>query len=390
LPMNGLTVAQAIGHGYTPPATGPEFNIFVLLQTSGPSSTPTFTRTATRTATSTAVVATSTRTPTRTATNTPTRTATNTPTRTPSPQATSTVQSQPSATVMATTTGIATVQSTATSAAMTATPIATPGGSTPTPAATSTPAEATPTRTHTSVATSTPVYSATQRPNTPVPTASAVSTTSAPTPTTCSITFTDVPPSNPFYVYVRCLACRGIIGGYPNGTFLPNDPISRGQLSKVVSASAGFNEDPGPQLFQDVPASNPFFVWINRLANRGIMGGYGCGHAPNEPCIPPQNRPYFRASNNSSRGQIAKIISNAAGYSDVPGTQTFEDVPPSQTFYLWIERLAWRGIMGGYPCGGIGEPCGPGSRPYFRPAASATRGQTTKIVANAFFPQCSP
>ena len=38
--------------------------------------------------------------------------------------------------------------------------------------------------------------------------------------------------------------------------------------------------------------------------------------------------PYFRPSNSATRGQISKIVSNAAGFGDPPGAQMFEDVPP--------------------------------------------------------------
>jgi hypothetical protein len=38
--------------------------------------------------------------------------------------------------------------------------------------------------------------------------------------------------------------------------------------------------------------------------------------------------------------------------------------------------------MTGYRCGSPGEPCN-NNRPYFRPGANATRGQTSKIVSNA-------
>ncbi|MEO5953754.1 MAG: S-layer homology domain-containing protein, partial [Chloroflexia bacterium] len=58
------------------------------------------------------------------------------------------------------------------------------------------------------------------------------------------------------------------------------------------------------------------------------------------------------------------------------------------TFYLWIENLASRSIISGYPCGGPAEPCGPTNLPYFRPGNNATRGQTAKIVSNTFFPSC--
>ena len=191
-----------------------------------------------------------------------------------------------------------------------------------------------------------------------------------------------------FYSFVRCLACRGIISGYPDGTFRPNNDVTRGQIAKIVSNSAGFSDPAGPQQFEDVLPGSTFFDFIWRLAFRGIIEGYPCG-GPGEPCIAPDNRPYFRPNADVTRGQLSKIVSEAAGYSEPAGAQQFEDVPVGSTFYDYIWRLADRGIMSGYPCGGEGEPCNPPDNlPYFRPGKNATRGQASKIVANTFFPGC--
>jgi hypothetical protein len=141
------------------------------------------------------------------------------------------------------------------------------------------------------------------------------------------------------------------------------------------------------QSFEDVPVGSTFHMYVERMASRGIVSGYPCG-GPGEPCGA-TNRPYFRPGANATRGQISKIVSNAAGLRDSPTGQSFEEVPPSHAFYLWIERLAMHGVMGGYACGGAGEPCGENNLPYFRPGANATRGQVTKISANAFYPDCS-
>ncbi len=195
-----------------------------------------------------------------------------------------------------------------------------------------------------------------------------------------------MPQGSTFYEFVQCLACRGIISGYADGTFRPNNQVTRGQLAKIVSNAAGFSEDPGPQLFEDVPPTNTFYQWVNRLTRRGVMSGYNCGGV-GEPCVEPENRPYFRWGANATRGQTSKIVSNAAGFSDTPTEQTFEDVPPTHTFYREIQRLAARSIMSGYRCGSSGEPCLMG-KPYFRPGNDVTRGQSSKIVANTFFPNC--
>jgi carboxypeptidase T len=217
-------------------------------------------------------------------------------------------------------------------------------------------------------------------------TAGATATSVAATPSPCTITFSDVPSTNTFYADIRCLACQGIIGGYSDGTFRPNNEITRGQLSKIVANSAKFNEPVAAQTFEDVAPDNTFYLYIGRMASRGIIGGYPCGGG-GEPCGT-TNRPYFRPNANATRGQISKIVSEAAGFDDIPEGQTYQDVPPENTFYVWIERLSSRGIMSGYPCGGTGEPCGTTGKPYFRPNNNATRGQTSKIVSGAFFPDC--
>jgi hypothetical protein len=208
-------------------------------------------------------------------------------------------------------------------------------------------------------------------------------------PTACPVQFIDVPQSNTFYQYVRCLACRGIIGGYNDGTFRPNNDITRGQIAKIVSQSAGFSDPAGRQIYEDVPEASPFFTWIQRLSNRGLVGGYPCGLVPEEPCIPPANRPYFRPNASATRGQLSKIVASAAGITTTPTGETYQDVPTTHTFYVWIEQLSNLGVMGGYPCGTMpSEPCGTSNKPYFRPNNNVTRGQASKIVANTFFPGC--
>jgi subtilisin family serine protease len=243
---------------------------------------------------------------------------------------------------------------------------------------------------------STPLPSATPRPptNTAVAgTATSVTTTeptsaASVTATSCTVSFSDVPSDHTFYSFIRCLACRGIISGYSDGTFRPGNDITRGQIAKMVSNSAGFNEDPGPQIYEDVDPNNPFYTWINRLSMRGHMGGYDCGLVPQEPCNPPDNRPYFRPYSSSTRGQLSKITSNATGLEWKPTGLYYTDVPEDNPFYVWVMRLTELGTITGYPCGEAGEPCDDQNRPYFRPFANVTRGQASKIVAFTFYPNC--
>jgi enterochelin esterase-like enzyme len=235
------------------------------------------------------------------------------------------------------------------------------------------------------------------------------------TATVCLIQFQDVPASqeaSSFYPYVRCLACRGVLGGYPcggtnpqtgsaepcgasgNPYFRTSNYVTRGQLSKVVANSAGFSEPVEGQTFSDVPSDSAFHVYVERLNGRGIVGGYVCGGEnpqtlEDEPCDE-QAHPYFRPGNRATRAQMAQIVSQAANLPDPTEHEPahFEDVWYGDDFYAYVERLYATGAISGYPCGGAGEPCDDRNRPYFRPGAQLTRGQAAKIVSTVFYPNC--
>jgi hypothetical protein len=343
-------------------------------------------------ATPTAIVSTATATSVTTSTQTSTSTV---PSSTSTPEASTTGTEVPSSTgtAAATSTGTAVASGTATS---TGTSTAVPAGSaTATRTNTVVPA-ASATRTSTTV----PVATAT-RTNTVVPVATATRTNTAvpvATATVCAIQFADVQPGDTFYQFIRCLACRHIVSGYPCGApgepcndadepyYRPGANVTRGQLSKIIANSAGLTDTPAEdqQQFADVEPGDPFYEYVERLAQTGAIAGYPCG-GPGEPCDD-EDRPYFRPNSPATRGQISKIVSIAAGFEeDVPDDQqTFTDVDVDSPFWVYIERLARRGVISGY---GEASKC-PTGTPCFRYNDNTTRGQMAKIAANAFFPNC--
>jgi hypothetical protein len=243
----------------------------------------------------------------------------------------------------------------------------------------------------------------------------AATPTVAASPTACTIEFQDVPPStevSSFHPYTRCLACRGVLAGYPcgganpqtgqsepcgtssNPYFRPGASVTRAQLSKIVATAAGFNEQADAETFSDVPSGSTFYAYVERLHGRGIVGGYPCGGGnpqtlEREPCDD-LHRPYFRPGNTATRAQLAQIVSQAASLPDPPEHEPphFADVETSHPFYTSIERLYDTGAISGYPCGSPAEPCDQATKPYFRPGDSITRGQASKIVSTVFYPNC--
>lgn len=201
---------------------------------------------------------------------------------------------------------------------------------------------------------------------------------SSPAATACGDTpFSDVCPDSWYYPFVAELSGMDAISGYSDGTFRPNNTVTRGQMIKIIVLATGLTSDPPESPdFTDVPETHPFYTWIETGYTKGISSGYDCG-APNEPCP----GYYFRPSADVSRAQLAKMLALALGWSTLnPGNPTFKDVPQSNPFYGFVERAVAYGAISGYSCGGRNEPC-PGR--YFRPNDTSTRAQACKMVSIA-------
>jgi hypothetical protein len=110
--------------------------------------------------------------------------------------------------------------------------------------------------------------------------------------------FSDVPADSTFYDYIETAYNHGVISGYSDGTFRWGNNVTRAQLSKIVVAARGWAIDTtGGPHFSDVPASDPFYGYIETAFNRGIISGYA--------------DITFRPGNNATRAQISKIVYNA-------------------------------------------------------------------------------
>ncbi|MEO5953334.1 MAG: S-layer homology domain-containing protein, partial [Chloroflexia bacterium] len=163
----------------------------------------------------------------------------------------------------------------------------------------------------------------------------------------------------------------------PTPTYTP-EPTSTPELTFTPTIEPP--RCPG-EFFTDVCPADYFYEPVAALNAASIVSGYNTS----PPCLANNHVPCFRPYSSSTRGQISKIVALASGFSDSVSGQTFEDVLVGSTFYEYIEQMALHEVIGGYPCGGSGEPCVlPNSRPYFRPANTVTRGQLSKMVSGAF------
>lgn len=98
-------------------------------------------------------------------------------------------------------------------------------------------------------------------------------------------TFSDVSKNNSHYDAIMELAKRGIIQGNGDGTFAPGKPVTRGQAAKMIAGALGLDtKNTGSSGFSDVPAKYEFAGAISVLQQLGVINGYGDGtFRPNDP-----------------------------------------------------------------------------------------------------------
>lgn len=177
--------------------------------------------------------------------------------------------------------------------------------------------------------------------------------------------FLDVPLDHPFYTEIGKLSARGVTQGCLGGNYCPNDSVTREQMAAFIIRALGEFNPPPPavQRFNDVPPSNLFYAFIDRLAALGITEG--CSVSP----------PLYCPSDTVRREQMAAFIIRALEeVVPVPAVQRFDDVPPSNLFYAFIDRMAALGITSGCST----------SPPLFCPADLVTRGQMAVFLVRAF------
>jgi hypothetical protein len=178
--------------------------------------------------------------------------------------------------------------------------------------------------------------------------------------------FTDTPPSSPYYPFIETILHENVTAGCTANAYCPADSTTREQMAVFVLAArepSGYLPPPcgATPMFADVPVSSPFCRWVEELAHRGVVSGCGGGN-------------YCPASA-ATREQMAVFVLRTLDPAlDPPscGAPVFADVPASSPFCRWIEELVRRGVVSG--CGG-GNYC---------PADAVSREQMAVFLAVTF------
>ena len=180
--------------------------------------------------------------------------------------------------------------------------------------------------------------------------------------------FTDVGPSTYYFDFTDVLSADGITGGCSLNPpdFCPNDNVTRAEMAVfIVTGIEGstFTYTATP-YFTDVPASNPYFKFIQKLRDLGITDGCSATE--------------FCPNDAVTRAEMAAFTIRARYETTpytYPATPYFTDVPASDPFFPFIQKMAQVGITGG---------CAPS---LYCPDSTITRAQTSVFIVTGLLNQ---
>ena len=131
--------------------------------------------------------------------------------------------------------------------------------------------------------------------------------------------------------------------GYDDGSFLPNNNITRGELAAMI-ARLSYGDDLPDGMYQasfpDVDSDAWFNKYIGYLEDKDVLSGYEDGT--------------FRPMDTITRGEINAVIARAQRYDLISYNGIFTDVTENDWAKDYIETLADKNIVSGYEDGTFG------------------------------------
>ncbi|WP_078414360.1 S8 family peptidase [Priestia abyssalis] len=168
--------------------------------------------------------------------------------------------------------------------------------------------------------------------------------------------FQDVPASFWAHDEIGQAATMDIINGYGDGTFRPNESVSRRHTTMMLDRFFKWDDPSSMKApFEDVPSALPGFLAVSSAYEQGIVKGYD---------------QQFRPNGTLTRAQMALMLARSLRLNDAAGTvHPFQDVPVSHHAYKEIQQLTDLGIIS--------------KADRFRPNDPVTRAQLCAMMIRA-------
>lgn len=171
----------------------------------------------------------------------------------------------------------------------------------------------------------------------------------------CAPAFTDVPPHYWAAAPIYELQCAGIVSGFPDGAFLPDQAITRAQFVTMLALALGLKPAAGPLPFTDVPPSAWFAPFVAAAVQADLVQG-----------LTPTT---FGPSAPLTREEMAVLLARAL-HLPTAGRVRFGDSAEISAWAIGgVDAAVAAGYLDGFPDGN------------FQPLGRATRAQAAKVLA---------
>jgi hypothetical protein len=134
--------------------------------------------------------------------------------------------------------------------------------------------------------------------------------------------FSDISGDNPYYASVNYCASKGYVSGYPDGTFKPEEHITRAEICVIFARFLSLQADNKITLPTDIIAGHWASDSIAAIISNRIMSGY-------------EDRT-FRPGKKLTRAELATIIVNARQLAQPEHIIEFSDVPKTHWAYKYV------------------------------------------------------
>ncbi|MCR4432655.1 MAG: S-layer homology domain-containing protein [Caldiserica bacterium] len=183
------------------------------------------------------------------------------------------------------------------------------------------------------------------------------------------LAFPDVPLDYWAFQEISALTEAGVISGYPDGAFRPDNPVSRAEFAKMVLLSFGLSPiKPERATFPDVPPEHWAFGYVEAAVKAGLVKGYPDGA--------------FKPDGEITKAEMITVLVRSLGWVIIlPSSPTFSDCSPEDWYYRYIETASGNGLIP-LDVPQIVRTDSSGAL-LFDPALPATRAQTAFFLLHA-------
>ena len=137
--------------------------------------------------------------------------------------------------------------------------------------------------------------------------------------------FSDVPQDHSNYKSIKYLASNGVISGYSDGTFKPDEVVTRAEALKFILEGIDAGIEISDLSFNDVSGGDWFYKYVSTASLRAIVSGYDDGS--------------FKPGNVVTRAEFMKILLTAID-ANLPGSlneDPFKDVAEDDWFAPYFQ-----------------------------------------------------